>query len=418
VEEAFRYRGPDAREHVYLGDYDSYFWLRQARSYLRSGTVCDAVVDGECRDAHGGAPVGRLMPYDRSLHVAAIVALHRLVTVFSPAYPLDATAFWVPVLVGGLAVLPAFAIGAQLAGPMGGLVAAIVVGLDPMVLERTIGSDNDVWNVALPLLAVWAALGSISASSRSRRAAGAVLAGTFVGLHAAVWSGWVFTGVIVGVALLVLLGFAVVRAIVDRLRGSAIRAGRVRALVAALVMFAAVSGLAAAVAGAGGDLTSLPARVLHLVAPSPEVTGPGIWPATLETVGELVRPGLWGIGGSVGGNLRFFIAWLGLLALVLPRRRWEWYHFALLATGNVLYYRLLVGETRDAGTLIGLMALPLALALAIAAVTNRLGRRDAAAVPVVVWFLAALYQALEGYRFVLLLAPPLGIASGAAVGRL
>src|SRR5262249_8636239 len=142
------------REHVYLGDWDSYFWLRQARNRLRTGSVCDAVVDGEGRDTHANAPFGRRMPYERSLHVLAIAQPHRLITVFAPAYPLDATAFLVPVLLGALGVLAAFAIGVRLAGPAGGLAAALAVGLDPTILRRTLGSDDDVWNVTLPLLAV------------------------------------------------------------------------------------------------------------------------------------------------------------------------------------------------------------------------------------------------------------------------
>ena len=47
-----------AGRHVYLGDFDSYLWLRMARNLLRHGTACDAIVAGECRDNHAHAPVG------------------------------------------------------------------------------------------------------------------------------------------------------------------------------------------------------------------------------------------------------------------------------------------------------------------------------------------------------------------------
>src|SRR5258707_4693979 len=104
------YRGTDQRDYVYLGDYDSYAWLRSARNYLRTGTTCDAVVDGDCRDTYANAPVGRRDQYHRSLHIAAIVALHRLITRVAPDYPLPASAFLVPVIVGILGVFPAFAI--------------------------------------------------------------------------------------------------------------------------------------------------------------------------------------------------------------------------------------------------------------------------------------------------------------------
>src|SRR5262249_55706724 len=53
-----RYTGTDGREYTYLGDLDSYLWLRRAQTYLDRGTTCDAVVDGVCRDRFTLAPVG------------------------------------------------------------------------------------------------------------------------------------------------------------------------------------------------------------------------------------------------------------------------------------------------------------------------------------------------------------------------
>ena len=178
------FRGDDGREHVYLGDYDSYLWAREARNYLRTGTTCDAVVGGQCRDTLTNAPVGAEMRYARSLHVAAIVAMHRLIGMFVPGYALTSIAFWVPVVVGVVGVLPAFAIGARLAGPVGGLVGAIAIGVNPLFIVRSAGSDNDVWNVVLPLCAVWSAMAALGAPSPGRAAVMAALAGGVVGLHA------------------------------------------------------------------------------------------------------------------------------------------------------------------------------------------------------------------------------------------
>ena len=77
-------------------------WLRAARNYLRGGSVCDRVSAGECRDTFTLAPVGTTMRYGRSLHTAAIVAVHRVATWVDPHYPLPASAYLVPVIVGVL----------------------------------------------------------------------------------------------------------------------------------------------------------------------------------------------------------------------------------------------------------------------------------------------------------------------------
>src|SRR5262249_40600142 len=118
---------PDGRRYPHLGDYDSYVWLRNARNYLRRGSTCDTVAAGECRDAYGIAPLGHRMIYNRSLHIAAIVLVHRVATWFNPAYPLQASAFLVPVIMGALGVLPAFFIGRRLGGYTGATVAALVI---------------------------------------------------------------------------------------------------------------------------------------------------------------------------------------------------------------------------------------------------------------------------------------------------
>ena len=124
--DAYTYRAEDGRDHVYLGDYDSYLWLRRARQYLRVGTTCDTAVQGDCRDLHTLAPVGGSMRYARSIHIAAIVAVQRIAAWLRPGWPLPSSAMLVPVIVGALGVLPAFALGRRLAGDAGGVCAAIV----------------------------------------------------------------------------------------------------------------------------------------------------------------------------------------------------------------------------------------------------------------------------------------------------
>jgi hypothetical protein len=94
---------------------------------------------------------------------------------------LPATAFWVPVVVGVLGVVPAFAIAYRLAVLLAGLTAAVVVGTNPLFLGRSIGSDNDVCNVVVPLFGEWAAVEALGPAPLRRRAALAALAAVMVG---------------------------------------------------------------------------------------------------------------------------------------------------------------------------------------------------------------------------------------------
>jgi asparagine N-glycosylation enzyme membrane subunit Stt3 len=190
VDAEHTYTGEDGEEHVYLGDLDSYLWLRHARTLLRTGDPCDAVVDGECRNTHTDAPVGARTTYARTLHVAAIAGLHRLMTIWSPRQPLPVTASLLPVVVGVAGVVPAFAIGSTLGGPVAGPFAVALTMLEPLVLGRSIGGDNDVWNVVRPLYTFWFVLLALRASGSAGRVAWALAAGACTGLHAWAWSGW------------------------------------------------------------------------------------------------------------------------------------------------------------------------------------------------------------------------------------
>jgi oligosaccharyl transferase STT3 subunit len=419
-----RYRGEDGREHVYLGDVDSYLWLRHARSYLRTGTTCDAVVGGECRDLHAHAPVGRRMPYARSLHVAAIVWLHGLIRTVQPKYPLPASAFWVPVLIGMLGTPPAFLVGESLGGPLGGFAAALLVGTNAFFLQRSIGSDNDVWNVVLPLFVVAAAAASTRAAHPGRQVAYAVLASVFVALHAAAWSGWVFTFFVVALGLVANALMRIFRVAIRAWRRRPAEAGMLVGGLVPVAVFYLAGALFAALAGSAegfvGPLHAL-VSLLGTYGPVSQTGGSSTssWPDVLATVSELVHPDLRLIAALSGQPLFFFAGWLGLLLLWLPRSRWQGQHLALMVGGNILYYYLLTGPRLQRSALVALLSLPVAIGVTLAATGRRHQAREAgAAFLLTVWFVAALYLSYGGARFVLLLVAPAGIACAVAIGRL
>ena len=413
----FRHRGADGREHVYLGDFDSYLWVREARNVLRTGTTCDAVVAGECRDTYANAPVGALMRYARSLHIAAIVAVHRMLDAIDPGIPLTTSSYWVPVFVGLAGVVPAIGIGWRLAGPLAGLVAAIAIGVNPLFLQRTIGSDNDVWNVVLPLWAAWAAIEALEARERpARRLALAALAGGVIALHAATWSGWIFNGAVFAAALGAAGVLSALRVLAGRARIDDL--GWTLGVCVAVCVAATIGGVVA-----GATMLALPQGLAGMLgfttgSPVPSPVAAGIaWPDVFATVGELTRPALPDIAGVLEGPLYFFVAWLGLLLLLLPEREWQWWHFAVLVGGNFLYRYLLSATDLTPFALVRLLALPLLAGGAIA-IFEPDDRGHRGGLLVVIWFLAALFQSFAGVRFILLLVAPFGILLGVAVGRL
>lgn len=419
----FSFKGRDGRRYVYLGDYDSYVWLRNARNYLNHGTTCDAVVNGECRDTYGFAPVGSRMIYNRSLHIAAIVGLHRVITFFKPEYPLAATSFWVPVIIGILGVLPAFFIGRRLGGNMGGLFAATVVCLHPFFLVRSVGSDNDVWNVVLPLFALWAVTEALSAKQTLKPVGYGLLAGGFTGLHATVWRGWLFFYVVILSGMFAQLLLSSFRYGIKTRSCRFWRDGLVQKNACVLGVYYLAAALFTTLAGSEERYFAIPVKLFGLAA---GVFGQGsvggiersYWPDAFITVRELLKPDPLFIAGFMGGRIYFVIALLGLLLMFFPGC-WRRRHFALFLSGVLLFACLFGFSQPSKGLTFGLLALPLAAALLLSLFDGSVEEMvQPSALPVLFWFLAAFHEAYSGLRFLLLLIVPYGLGVAVVAGRL
>jgi dolichyl-diphosphooligosaccharide--protein glycosyltransferase len=426
LKDKLQYRADDGRQHVYLGDYDSYAWLRYARNLLRNGSPCDAVVAGECRDTFTHAPVGRPSRYARSLHPVAIAVVHTVATWFEPGWPLAASSFLVPVLVGALGVFPAFAIGRRLAGDLGGLAAALLCALNPAFLDRSMGSDNDVWNVVLPLYMVWAALLALRARRWPAMAAALLPSAVFASLHAAAWSGWVFTYAVLLIGLLVNFGMCVTRLLFRRSSVPIWKSGVVLRSAAVPVAFYVVTGVLVSATSPGEQPFTRPYDILRQA-----LTGPAtnlgaaademaLWPNTFASVTELANVDLSEIAAYTWGAVPFFIGWLGLLVLLLPRSRWTTAHFLVFIGGTLLYRFLIVAPGLGRVVLLLLLALPMVAATLVYVVAEDTEGHEpdrGAETVVAVWFLGALFLSFGAIRFVMLLAAPFGLMFAVAVGR-
>jgi dolichyl-phosphooligosaccharide-protein glycotransferase len=415
------YTGADGVQRIMLGDLDSYHWLRMARNYLLTGMTCDSVMDGHCRDTYANAPVGRRNIYHRSLHIAAIVAVHRVITWFKPAYPLEASSFLVPVIVGVLGVFPAFGIGARLAGSLGGLCAAVLAGVNPLFLARSFGSDDDVWNVVLPLFVVWAAIEAIAASRPRGQAGFALLAAALVGLHAATWTGWTFTYAVVFIALAATASLEICRYVVCSYSGKSWSAASLKRAALVIAVFYLGAGFFVMLAGVGGYF-SIPFELIKPLAstahPSVQAVQSAWWPDVFSTVAELAPEKLSLIAAQMGAPAYFFVSWLGLLLLLVPKAGWKLQHFALLIGGNYLYWYLLSGSQLGRLGLVALLASPLAAAILIDLFSEQDFSDSGAVLIVIAWFFGALFLSYQGPRFAMLIVPPFAITFGVALGRM
>ena len=432
TQELFRYDDAGGRAHVYLGDYDSYVWLRAAQNYLRHGTTCDEVVDGVCRDALTHAPVGREMRYGRSMHVVAMVGLHSLITAVRPAHPLSGTAYLVPVILGVLVILPAFGIGRRLGGDLAGIAASAAIAWNPFFLTRSAGSDNDVWNVVLPVCLAWAIVRALTAATLARACVWSVVAAGFVGLHAGTWSGWPLT---YGVVLVALCAHVAVVGLHPLVRSSGTPGpGRawvaMRGPAAITAVYYVACFVTTTIAGSEQSYFAVPASMLRRLGPAlalaassaAAVANPVSWPNVFEGVAELYEPRRAEIGSGLGGEVARTVGWLGFALLLLPWRGWRWWHVVVAAISSGIIVRLLFGVELDRAASAQLLVVPALAAVIVRVLIDDHGPDrsydSGAAMVAMVWFLVGVVQASSGARFVLLLVAPFGLAFGHAIGRL
>jgi len=430
IKTRLRYVGEDGKQYTYLGDLDSYFWLRYTRNWLETGTTCDVITEeGQCRDMFVLMPVGQPSSENPSSHVFMIGWLYKLITVFRPDYPLPATSFLVPVLAAVLGIFPAFFIGRRLAGNTGGFFAAILTALHPLALSRSMGSDNDIWNVVIPLFIMWMAIEALEAKDNKWRALYGGITGLLIGIHATFWAGWWFIYLIILFGFVGSLLFMIIRYVVRERKRTFWKDKTVQGLGLILLCFYVVAMISSVWAGVN-DVQTYAKRPLLIAATGANIDraiGDNYWPNVLTTVAELNKSSFAGAIAQMGGKLFFFGCLLGLLLLLLPRdlKKWTWEIYTLLSVGTLISIFLLnssglgfIGSIfgPKLGTLV-LLCLPIGIILLLDVIRDYKVDVTAALI-VLVWFLATVYATYSGVRFILLMIPAYGIGFAITVGRI
>ena len=412
-----RYTGEDGNEYTYLGDLDSYFWLRYTRNLLATGITCDEIRDGQCRDSHILAPYGSVSGFNPSIHVFAIAGLHKIITIFNPQYPLPATSFLVPVLLGVLGVIPAFFIGRRLAGNVGGVFAAILIGVHPLFLSRSMGSDNDIWNIVVPMFVIWFVIETLEAKRLKTRIAYGVLGLVSMTVMIAAWANWWFFYLIILLGLLSYLAFRVVTEVIREKNRTPWDNTSIRTIAGIVTGYYVGTYIVALINGKAAGYFTIPLHAISTGTSLDQAINLNFWPNVLTTVAELNKSSFTEAISSMGGKLFFFGCMLGMLLLVLPRNRWNWKHAGVALLGGLISLYIVNATGLSKLMVVGLFALPIIIVLALYLFEKEEGTDIAAALIALVWFMATAYASYSGVRFILLMIPVFGIGFGVLAGR-
>ena len=416
--EYFKTRLQDENGQTYLLAIDPYQHLRRAENILRNGHVGDMLKDGKPYITHQFAPVGK--PASPELHPYVIFYFYKVLHLFNPGVSMFIAAFWVPVLISALAVIPAFFIVRRRAGLFGGFIAGVLVAIHPVFIGRTAAgfSDTDSYVVLFALLITWLFMEGFETTNLKKKIVLTLLAGFFVGLFSFAWSGWWYVFDLIIGLLLIYIGYNLLRLIITRTSVKKIFSDKNlrEALIILLVFFVCSAIFVPLLTSGKNNITN--AYKGPIIRTKLKVAAHNdYWPNIQTTVAELNPISIPGAINQIGGKLLFFIAALGLVISLIKADELKKKDYAYLTISFVYLLILLSGSVLRLKplTYLTLLVIPVIIGFILLLRDDR--RIDIKyAILLTLWFIGAMYASTKGTRFVLLLVPAFSIAMGIALG--
>ncbi len=350
----------EGKQYLYLPDIDPYYYFRKTRNLIETGTPCDEVKDGIPWDNHMAAPFGQAC--GGNSHAYVLFGIYKINKLFDSKIDLlQSAAKFSPIIIF-LSIILAYFIGLKLAGKTAGFFSALMIGILPSIFTRTPWghADTDAYNTFFPLLALFTLFMALDAKKIKNKIIWAIITGLVFVAYSYFWSGWWFMfDVILGG-----LGVWIIVEIIKAYKKKNYKnLPKIIAPVASFFLTTLIiMSLLKGINYFFGFITNPLSRTAMK-----DAAKSTLWPNVFTTVAELNK-GSWSkIIASMGGNLLFLIALIGVvLALWLKDEK-------------------------------GQRNLKLAAILTF-------------------WFIFSIYASFKGVRFMLLLAPAFAIAFGVGAG--
>ncbi|MBU1728066.1 hypothetical protein KKA39_02045, partial [Patescibacteria group bacterium] len=369
VSQQYKAQLQDDSGQTYLLAIDPYLWFGEMRNNINYGHFGTEVVDGKEINFLRNGKDGKPGEPGSAFHLYFGVFLYKFVHFFSGNISLLNVVFLIPVIIIGLALIPAFFIGRKIAGNVGGFFAAIIVAINTALLGRTPAgfADTDAYNVFFPLLVLWLVLETLDADKLKKKIIYAAAAGLSCGLFSRAWGGWwyVFDFVLATLGIYIIYHLiinikkkrdVIAYFSVPKVKNSFISGGLF--LLASLICVSIISTFKTFISA-----FSSPLGVITLK----QVAISSVWPNVMTTVAEFNTNALNTIVSQMGGKILFFIAMLGILLTILKK--------------------------------------------------DKEGSRDPKyATFLIVWFIGTAYGFTKGIRFSILMVPAFAVAFGAGIG--
>ncbi len=409
---------------TYLLAIDPYFWMRKAENIVEHGYPGDIIkeVDGKKVqwNDHMLAPKGREITPDE-FHPYFEAYLYKFLRIFNKDLELMKVAFYIPVIISALSVIPAFFIARKFGGNFAGFVAAVFIATHTSFLNRTVGgfSDTDAYNVFFPLFVLWLYIESLGSKNTTKSIAFTASSGLLVGLYSFAWGGWWYIVDFIIAASIIYLAYYFLSDIKEIKKGFVkfVKRAEVRNILLTLLVFLISSAVFVTLFRSYSTLEEAWRSPLYFTQIK-EVGISKIWPNVFTTVAEQNEASLSTIISNIGGKFLFFVSLIGILLIMMGKGSKNKRNMWFITISILWVYFILNIVADDLNLFFILLIVPIIAGLVLLIMEGSKKADVKIAVLLIIWYLSTIYASTKGVRWVLLLVPAFSIAFGIALGKI
>ena len=422
----------DENNIKYLPDIDTYYWLAYAENVVERGGVGYENRNGTAWDSRQLAPEGRGIAESEKLHPYFLAYSWRVLDTIHPLTLREAAALY-PLFVVALTLLLVFLIGKKIGGSVSGLVASLLLAINPSYTGRTLWGriDTDAWVIFFSALVIWLVLESLLQKQFRTKVFAAVGAGLAVGLYSITWNAWQYifwiASISIGgyIAYLVAIRYKEWKQVLkeQRQKGSPLMMFGIFLASSAFFLILLNRGIAPLL-----SIVQFLDRAATLKSPVLET----LWPNVLTTVAELGGVSTAQFIAQVTGFLVFF-ALCGILFVStrqpsqtagMSKNEQKYWMLGIVGWWFISLLFFVPAEAIDAGIVmlsepqVMLLFLFGALALYFLRLLYLKNSLPFASILLFIWLAVTFYAGLGASRFLLLFSLPLSISAGVFISIL
>jgi len=414
----FKSQLKDDEGTTYLLAIDPYFWMRKAKNVVDHGHPGDRIVDGMQWNDYMYAPLGREVSPDM-LHGYFEGYMYKIISFFKRDLSLMRLAFYMPILISALSVIPAFFIVRRAGGNVGALFASTMVAVHAGFVSRTAGgfSDTDAYNVFFPLLITWIFIEAFEAKEMKKKLIFGGLSGFFVGLYSLAWTGWWYSfDFILGAIGIYLIYIVLINRksiglrIMDLLRKDEFKRPLfllVIFFVSSLIFVSFFMDFAAFQNFEKGPMAFIKLK---------DVAVGTVWPNVYTTVAEQNPSSLPAVISQIGGKFLFFLSLMGILFTMIRKDKSRKGEFLFFGASMLWFLYIIYSLPGSLNTFLLAIAAPVIIKLFLIIKNKDTSVDMKYAALLILWFIGTIYASVKGVRYLLLLVPGFSIGFGIFAG--